>query len=270
MDVRLSYFKFLNFFLIFSFLSFSISCGSQMNTDTAHGRQARIDEANFQLSNGQCQAALDAIGPLYNSKYITDEIRIIMASSYACFAGFNLLAMVTNMAGASSYFAALAKTMPNSIGDGKITNMYKAIDVLTNGNTVLTAAPRSKSINTYMIFLQFALVGEILNGYGLANAAGAKTVALSYSNPRVAANMSNLDACALSAAMSAIVDSYIYSNLVDPDTAAAKNALNNACVTAGYASCTIVGQDRTACTGLAGDTPSIRAVNVVGAINGVW
>ena len=62
-------------------------------------------------------AALAAINPLYASSYVDDQIRNIEASAYACFSGFNFLTLVSNIAGATSVFGALAKSLGNTPAD---------------------------------------------------------------------------------------------------------------------------------------------------------
>ncbi len=265
MDVRL-----VRVFLLLISFTF-ISCGDRFNLENEAGRRARIDDANLYISNGQCQSAIDAISPLYNSGHRDEEVILVMASAYACKGGFKLLTVASNLVGVSNYFSAVAKSMPNSLGDGKITALYSAVDVLTGGSTAgLNASSRSKNVNTYMVFLQLGVMGAILNGYGTPDSSGNQVTALSYSNPRVGGEMSNLDACALAASMSFISDSYSNSNLTDADSAAANSSLNAACITAGFSSCAAINRDRTLCTGLAADSPSVDASAMVTVVNGAW
>jgi len=114
-----------------------------------------------------------------------------------------------------------------------------------------------------------AVVGEILAGYGNPDASGNQGTDLSYANPRVDGNMSNTNACALSAAMSTIADSYNYSSVSDSNSTAAVTAINSACTSAGY-TCSNITRDRSSCTGLAADAPSLVAVAIVASVNSAW
>ncbi|NUM89071.1 MAG: hypothetical protein HUU37_07705 [Bdellovibrionales bacterium] len=248
-----------------------ISCGNRFDLDTERGRRARIDEANFFLSNGECSRAHEAIDPLYGSaQHRTEEVVLIKASAYACAGGYKMLTIAGNLAGASNVYKAFAKSMPNALGDGKISALYQALDVLTNSNTVLDAVNRGKDRNDYMIFLQLGVIGAILHAYGSPSADGTQGANLAYANPRVGTDMSNVDACSLTVAMGVIVDSYPHSNLSDADSAAAKNALSAACVAAGLGSCNVISRDRTSCDGTGGDPESVAASAVVTAVNNAW
>lgn len=249
----------------------SLSCGNRFDLSTERGRQARIDEANFFLSNAECSRAHEAIDPLYNAlEHRTEEVVLIKASAYACAGGYKLLTIAGNLGGAPNVYSALAKSMPNSLGDGKITALYQALDVLTNSNTVLNASNRSKSRNDYMVFLQLGVIGAVLSAYGSPSSTGAQGANLAYANPRVGTDMSNVDACSLAVAMSAISDSYSNSNLSDADSTAAKNSLNAACVAAGLGSCLAISRDRTSCDGTGGDPESVTAAAIVTAVNNAW
>ena len=94
---------------------FTAGCGNRYDLSTERGRQARIDEANFQLSKGNCGAALEAIDPLYNSPEVDDEVRLVKASAHACAGTFNMLTLVGNLPGASNYLAVLAKSLANTL-----------------------------------------------------------------------------------------------------------------------------------------------------------
>jgi hypothetical protein len=257
--------------LVISALFFgSVSCGKQMDMDTQYGRDARLEEANILLSKGYCQLALDTILPLYESVFNTDEITVVTASAYACFAGFNFLTLASDLATVTNKFQAVAKTMSAaSDTDGKISNMYRAVDILTAGNTLINASGRSSRVNSYMVFLQLGLMGAILSGYGApSTTTGTQTALLVYSNPRVGGEMANVDACALVAAVSAIVDS---ASAVsgNSDITTAVSSLNTVCTNAGT-SCSSANRDRTACTGANGEAVSVVASSFVTQINSSW
>lgn len=266
MDVHLCRVRVFLFVISFIFAS----CGNRYGLDTEYGRRARIDDANLFISKGECSRALDAIRPLYDSGYRDEEVVLVTASANACLGGFQLLKLASNFTGATNFFSAMAKSMPNTLGDGKITAMYAAVDVLTSGNVSLNASIRSKDVNTYMVYLQMGIMGAILSAYGSPNATtGAQGANLVYSNPRNGGEMSNLDACALAAAMSAVSDSYPNSNLSDSGVSNATSALDSACNTAVGSNCSVINRNRTSCDGTAGGT-SLVASQIVTAVNNAW
>lgn len=270
MDVRLKQYKSFCWLWIVIFLSV-VSCGKQLDIDTQHGRDARIDEANQLLSKGYCQLALDTIKPLYDSVFNSEESTVITAAAYACFAGFNFITLADNISSAASKYKALAKSMPaSSSGDGKIAYMYQALDALTQGNSLLSNTQRTTTVNSYMVFLQLATIGVIMSSYAAPNTTdGTKTGTLVYSNPRVSGEMTNLDACAVAAGISAIMDS---SSAVtgNTDISSVTASFTTACTAAGYTSCTGISRDRTACNGVAAQSASVVASAIITAINSAW
>lgn len=258
------------FFLSILSLFIFISCGNRYDLSNERGRRARIDDANFYLSKQQCDSALDAIGPVYSSPYVDEEVRIIMASAYACKGGFNALTLAGNLTGASNYFNVVAKTMDNLPNDNKRNAMYNSMDVLTETGTKLNASSRTASVNTYMVYIQLGVIGTILRNYGSPSSTGAQGANLTYDAiaGTLAGEMSDVDACALAGAFSILTDSYSGSNFSDSDTAALTTSLNAVCVSAGLASCSVINKDRTLCDGTNANT--VNAVAVVNAVNTAW
>lgn len=270
MDVSLSgrrvFFVFLTILLLTQ-----ASCGNRYDLSNERGRRARIDDANFHLSKGECGAASEAIDPLYNSEYVTDEVRIVKASAVACFAHYNLLKFAANFSGASNYFQALAKSLDNSPGDSARSYMYGAVDVLTKSGVAMDATGRTRAENTYMVFLQFGVISSILRNYGNPDCCnGTQGSDLIYeavgANP--AGEMSDTDACALAASFSAISDSYAKSDFNDVDTKSAVSAFDSLCVAAGIGSCASLNRDRSQCNGT--NQNSIKAAAVVSSVNSSW
>lgn len=249
------------------------SCGNRYDLETERGRQARIDDANYHLSKGECGAAHEAINPLYNSSHVDDEVRIVKASAHACDGGFNLLTLAGNLDGASNYFQVLAKSMNNTAGDSKRASMYSAVDVLTQAGTKLDASQRSTKVNTYMVFIQLGVAGAILRNYGNPTSSGAQGANLDYTvdGGTGAGEMSMEDACGLTAAFAIMSDSFSHSSLTDDDSTAVNASLNSSCVAAGLASCSAGNKDRSACdeAGGAGDPDTIAAA-IVTQVNSGW
>jgi hypothetical protein len=249
---------------------FLISCGNRYDLTTERGRRARIDDANFHLSNGKCGAAAEAIDPLYYSVYATDEVRIIKASTFGCYAHFNLLTFVSSLASESNQFKAMAKSLDNVAGDGARGYMYSATDVITRGAEAYSAGSRSRRENTFMVFLQFGVISAILRNYGAPTSDGSQVNALVYetagANPLN--EMSNEDACALGAAYSHIADSFGASDLSDASTVSIVNSLNDVCEAMALPSCAAINKIRSACNGTNGD--SVNAATIVGGVNTSW
>lgn len=268
MDVSLSRPRFLFGLLAVLSLTFS-SCGNRYDLSTERGRRARIDDANFHLSRGECSAAAEAINPLYGSVHETDEIRIVKASTFACFARFNMLTMISNLSSESNYFKAAVKSLDNTQGDSVRYNMYKAVDVLTRSGTVMGGGDRTRAENGYMVFLSVGVIGAVLRNYGAPASDGSRTVNLKYD---VGSNdpdeMSNEDACALAAAYSFISDSYGNSDLNDDKSSSLVSSLNSACTGMGLGSCSEINRDRSACDGT--NQASVRAEAIVGGVNSGW
>lgn len=257
---------FLSAFVCVFFLS---SCGNRFDLSTERGRRARIDEANFHLSKGQCAEALEAINHVYASGQVDDEVRLVKSSAHACVGTFNMLTFVSNIAGASNFLTVIAKSLSNSAGDGARAAFYQAVDTLTVNGTALAGIQRSASVNNYMVFLQMGVIGSIIRNYGNPDANGAQGTALIYDTAASpAGEMSNEDACALSAALSIISDSFTHSSLTDGDTVAFNNAINSICVSAGLSSCAALSKNRGACDGT--NSESVAAQAVVGGVNAYW
>jgi len=248
-----------------------VGCGNRFDLSTERGRQARIDDANYHLSYGQCAAAHEAIDPLYNSDQVNDEVRLVKASAFACQATFNFLTLVGNIAGTSDFFAAIAKSLANTANDSARSYMYSAVDALTLSGTRMNAVNRPKAVNDYMVFLQMGVIGTILRNYGNPSSSGAKGQALVYDGAggSPANEMADVDACALAAAFSHFSDSYSNSNLNDGDTSSFSSRVNTICTTAGLASCASINRNRSACDG-GNNADSVIADSVVDGVNASW
>lgn len=265
MDVSLSGRLFLLFFL-FTFL---VACGNRFDLSKERGRQARIDEANYFLSQENCGAAIEAINPLYGSAHVTDEVRIIRASAEVCYANFRLLTMASSIAGASNFFLGMAKSLSTQSGANAQSVFYGATDIMTRSGAAMAASSRTTRENTFMVFLQMGVISSILRNYGGPDATGAQTADLVYSavaNP--AGEMANADACALTAAFAILSDSFAGSSLNDGDTSSLNNSLNTVCAAAGFSSCSDMNKNRSLCDGT--NTNSQTAQLVVTAVNAAW
>lgn len=267
MDVSLSW---LRGFLAFTFCLSLFACGDRYDLSTAHGQKSRIDDANMFLSKGQCAEADAAISPLYTSIYVTDQVRIIKASAQACFAGYSMLRFAGGIIGSSNFFQSMAKSLDNVANDSARQWMYNAVDVLTESGNTLAASQRTTAENSYMVFLQLGVISAIIRNYGSPNAStGAQGADLIYTaGASPAGAMSNVDACALTAAFSFLTDSFANADLTDTDSAALVSSMNSVCTSAGLSSCSVLNRDRTKCDG--SNQNSIYAQGVVTSVNSAW
>ena len=269
MDVSLWPSRALRASLLLVCLTITASCGNRFDLDTPRGLRSRIEDANQFLSKSQCEAALEAIPPAYESTFVTNEVRLVMASAYACRGTFNFLTLVGNLAQEANPFRALVRSLANRPNDGGRSAMYQAMDVLTEGGTKLSASQRAAAVNSYMVFLQLGVVATILRNYGSPGVDGSQGADLVYeplSNP--AGEVSNVDACALGGALATIVDSFLYSGLQDAETAAVTSELESVCQSAGLSTCGDLNRDRSACNG--SNNESIAAALIVAGINAAW
>lgn len=262
----------MRYFISFFTLSFGVvalsGCGGRTDVDTEHGRQAIIEATNAELTRGNCQAALDTINPLYGSVHVNDEVRVLKSSAEACSSGMNSLTLFTNITSVSNQYQALAKSLQNTLNDGKIAALYRAVDVLTQNGTKMSATHRGRSVNNFMVFLQLTLIGAIIDAYGNGTADGAQTTTLAYL-PAAAGTLSNTDACALAAAHSFAVDSFYWSDIAsNSDALSTVNALNARCVAIGFTSCTAINKDRTLCDGA--NQVSLDAASLTTAVDSAW
>jgi len=267
MDVSLSW---LRVFLAFTFCLSLFACGNRYDLSTARGQNSRIDDANMFLSKGECTEADAAISPLYASSYVNDQVRIIKASAQACFAGFSLLTFASKIIGATNFFDSMALSLANVQNDAARQWMYNAVDVLTLSGSALAASQRATAVNSYMVFLQLGVISAIIRNYGSPiSSAGAKGTALVYSAVSTpSGQMSNVDACALTAAFSFLTDSFANADLTDADSASLVSAMNKVCTSAGLSSCSVLNRDRTQCDGT--NQNSIYAQEVVTSVNSSW
>lgn len=247
------------------------SCGNRYDLGNESGRDARLDDARYHLSRGECTLANDAVDTLYNvPAYRTEEVRIIKASALACYARFNLLKVATSITGASNYYRAIAKSMDNVANDSARTYMYQAMDVLAQNGSALSGDSRSRSENSFMVFLQFGIMSVIMRNYGNPDpSTGAKGSTLFYDGGAIGASeLSNKDACALAAAFGVLSDSYAKSDLSDTDSAAVVTTFNAVCTAASLSSCAVISKDRNSCDGANAD--STTAAAMVTSVNTAW
>jgi hypothetical protein len=153
------------------------------------------------LNSSNCASALEKSELLFDSKYTSNEVRMLHASSYGCIASVQLLALITAIssenftftapAGARlypyfSYFDTIAEVFAsNASTDAKVQSLWKMQDVLQSvlnpgaviadfDQNVLNAyntgsmlfRDRTDDANTLLMFSSMALMGSLLSRYG--------------------------------------------------------------------------------------------------------
>lgn len=252
-------------------LSFtSIACGNRFDLSTERGKQARIDETNFYLSQGDCNSAIDSINPVYEAFPADPEVIVLRASADACFGGFNFIDLLISLTDVSNTYSALALSAPSvSLNDGKLAALYRAVDILTESSTKLSANARGTTVNDFMVFLSMGVIGAILQSYGdPTTTTGDQGTNLDYQLAQ-AGTMADVDACALVAAHSMAIDSFSFSNLnSNAEAQAAVADFDTACLAATGVTCSNLEKDRTVCDGA--NAASTDAVGMVGGVNAAW
>jgi hypothetical protein len=158
-------------------------CGSYDGVESENGRLGIIQQANQFLNAAQCDQAINILMPLYWSRYVNQEVRMTLASGYACKAGFSFPTVVASLrdTGNSDIFSILVKAMYSNGLDGHWANYRQAathvFETTTAGN--LSASGRGDDPNVYMIFMQSGALSSVLSVLGQAvRTTGRKTQAV--------------------------------------------------------------------------------------------
>lgn len=174
-------------------LVFFTACGPTQTYDagSAPGKQAIIDQANQALSNRECGGALSQILKLYESGNSDNDVRMITASAYACFAGVFFFKMVGDIGdnagslGGAGLWALMTKLFPSTTDDRVVESALYSMDALMailRNDVVLTetnlfnketynpasaaASDRYGNSNAFLFFVSMAAIGGIQNRFG--------------------------------------------------------------------------------------------------------
>lgn len=177
----------MKFFALFLFSLVAVGCGAPTpDPNSANGKAQILDEVNIDLTSGDCDDALTAITPLYNSSNTDNDVRLAMASVYGCKAGINFFGLVGTMTSnvsslESGFFAFLKSNFPSTAGqdyvvEGALLAIPPLQAALNTGALVLSAdqinagtynvgsdlyTDRTDESNFYLIFISMAAVGGI-------------------------------------------------------------------------------------------------------------
>jgi hypothetical protein len=223
------------------------SCGAPSpDGSTELGKRQIIDQANKALTTEDCATALDLLLPVYNSANTDNEIRMMTASAYACWAKINYFKvmgdMVVNLGSLSNgFFNYASKLFPSKIGadhvtEGSLLSQDALMATIQSGVPILPSGAinsgsynvgsiypfdRTDDSNLYLLFASLAGVGSLQNRYGNPDAAFHPQVDLPWSTPT---NVS-ADGCGYASSVLNFVDAIGAAQGILPSSV--KNSLNS-------------------------------------------
>jgi hypothetical protein len=279
-------------------------CATAYDPTTSLGKLGLLDQANLLLSAQNCHDTITLLQPVYNSKNTDNNIRMQMASAYACDAKINLFKNLgdlalnpTAMAG-GQFWAFVASEFPSVAGDHVAEAAQLAEDALEAmvdpGTPLLpqnifnstTFNPGAYSIgyrlpnaNAYLFFVSMAAIGALEGRYGNPFPNGKKGNALPWVTPTTV----TADGCAYGSAIVNFADSL--TGLVNATTGTLKTTLttlqttyqtiiytscdvgcNTMCGLAHCATCPLALRDRNSCNFTATDPSSCAVAGLVSTL----
>ena len=174
-------------------LLLTTACGtSTFDPATPEGKRAIIEATNRHLAAKNCSNAIATIKDLYHSASTDNEVRMIMASAYACGANVNFFKLLGDLQlnaaylGGQTFWAVMAKLFPatNAADDKTVESALLATDALmaalkpgavilpsqyinptsfNPGATVYT--DRIEDSNIYLLFVSLAAIGAMENRF---------------------------------------------------------------------------------------------------------
>jgi hypothetical protein len=156
------------------------------------GKRQIIDQANKALTDADCATALELLLPVYNSVDSDNEIRMMTASAYACWANINYFKLIGDMVsnvttlGGSGFWTFSSSLFPSTIGkdhvaEGALLSQDALLATLKSGIPILPSGAinaggynegsvytfdRTDDSNLYLIFTSLAGIGSLQNRYG--------------------------------------------------------------------------------------------------------
>jgi hypothetical protein len=205
------------------------ACSSGSDPLTSLGRQSILDQVNQALNDGDCATAVMKIGPLYNSVNTDNDVRMIAASAYVCYAGMNFFAFLNDLTSNAGSLAGqpfwefLTRTFPSTVGadhvvEGALLSSDALMAVLQPGIPILPADffnypgnnpaslnlnDRTNDANSYLAFVAMAAVGGLQSRYGAPYANGRKSQNLTWNTAAAV----DANGCAYASAIVNLVDS---------------------------------------------------------------
>ncbi len=156
------------------------------------GRAAIMDSANISLSKGECANAIAVLQGLYASANTSNDVRMLMASAYACTTGINFFNFVGSLgenagdlAGAG-FWKLMTKLFPSTLRDKIVEASLLGTDALLSavvpgtilmGNSLIQnsggfnigsalATDRIAESNVYLVLMSMATIGSLQSRNG--------------------------------------------------------------------------------------------------------
>ena len=155
-------------------------CGSYDAIDQETGRQGILDQAALFLNSGMCDQAIDVLRPLYQSQYVDNQVRMTLASAYACKAEFSFPTVIDAMkTPGTDVYSTLSKALYATSLATAYINYPLAIQYVVETSSqspALAAGYRPSDANLYMVLLQMGHLVTVMNDLGVTNrSTGKKT-----------------------------------------------------------------------------------------------
>lgn len=175
--------------------------------NTNVGRRALIFAAKQALNSGDCGSAYSKIFQIFDSPGTDNEIRMLMASTYGCFAGIRTLTILGNIANdplaTSAFFRFVTKYFPSTltptdkqveygqlaiyallaaVREGVVVNSVHKVNAGTDNEGSLLQGDRASDANNALFFVAMQVMGAMQNRYGAPDATYAPTAAVPYFN----------------------------------------------------------------------------------------
>ncbi|MGE4234205.1 MAG: hypothetical protein AB7F43_12825 [Bacteriovoracia bacterium] len=220
-----------------SLFSFQNCGNSYQDYANENGRQIVIDRANNYLTAGDCDSAIETLIPLYNSQYVDNSVRMVMASAYGCKGGIhfpNIITALTEISGSDIWSPIISANYSTGESDGKIAALLLATHVIRQTASItgsLDANLRDDDANTYMVFIQLNVLAAILAPLGGANSTTGKKTITGF-----AATSSTTEQCRTTNAFSDLVDSINNLNATGKFSKV-KDTITNLCTSVFAGSC---------------------------------
>ena len=255
------------FLIVLSMVFWIVRCSpAYKDLSTANGRQAILDQANNDLTAGDCGSAIDILTPLVHSQYNNNDVLMLFASAFACQGGVNFPNLIGNLKdlGSDDIWSVLVKTnfSPGS-GDGHVAALDTAAAEIYQtatpaGNTA--ASQRSADANTFLVFIELNQIASVISPLGSATkATGRKTVAITGTG-------SIADMCHVQVAVTQISDSLQFVSAGSAISNVVSN-INTACAAIPGGACP-ANHDFTAC--LTTLPYQLQGQLLINAIDSTW
>ena len=231
------------------FLGFSawvlVGCAApDMDISTELGRQAILAETHRLLTDNHCSDAINTIEPLYQSVYVTNDVRMARSAAFACGAGItDFLGLITTLptksfasvpnqgsymfrTAAELFYSSSSTTLlaRSSYGVEAVKALLSVINPSTyiftsnllysgtNNPGSASATDRTDDSNIYMITTALAEMGALEARYGVPSTSSWKksqNLGANGVNDWSLATRVNGDGCAMAASVLNLVDSSV-------------------------------------------------------------